>query len=225
MATLYVVATPIGNLRDMTPRALEVLRDADIVVAEDTRVSSRLLSHHGVSRPMRPYHDHNKERITPALIDELLDGKTVAVVSDAGTPGIADPAFYLVRAARAAGVTVTPIPGACAAIAALVASGLPTDRFVFENFLPPKSGKRRTALQRLASEKRTVICYESPHRLLSTLRDMAAVLGDTPVVVARELTKLHEEILRDTPARLVAHFEEHSPRGEIVLLFNTSARI
>lgn len=224
MATLFVVATPIGNLQDLTPRAVAVLRDADIVVAEDTRVSSRLLAHSGISRPLRPYHDHNKERVTPGLIRELGDGKTVAVISDAGTPGIADPAFYLVRSARAAGFTVTPIPGACAAIAALVASGLPTDRFVFQNFLPAKQGKRRTVLQQLASETRTVICYESPYRLAAALRDIATVLGDVQVVVAREITKLHEEFRRDTPDRLAEHYEKHPPRGEIVVLFNTGVR-
>lgn len=222
MATLYVVATPIGNLADLSPRAGSVISEADIVLAEDTRVSSRIMTHLDVKRSMRPYHDHNKAAVTPGILEELRHGKDVALLSDAGTPGIADPAFYLVRAAVAEGITVVPVPGPCAAIAALVGSGLPTDRFVFENFLPPKSGKRRTVLQRLTSEKRTVVFYESPHRIRSTLDDMEAVMGDVKVVIARELTKLHEEFLRGTPAQLRQHFAERTPRGEMVVLFNTT---
>lgn len=224
MSSLYIVATPIGNLTDISERATAVLRTADRIVAEDTRVSRKLLSFLQISAPLTPYHDHNKERVTPGLVEELTAGNAIALITDAGTPGIADPAFYLVRAAVAAGIGVVPIPGPCAAIAALVASGLPTDRFAFENFAPIKPNKRRKFLAGFVDEKRTVILYESPHRIVRLLRDMSDVLGDIRVVIARELTKQHEEFLRGTPHELMNHFEQRAPRGEMVVLFNPRIR-
>jgi 16S rRNA (cytidine1402-2'-O)-methyltransferase len=224
MSSLYIVATPIGNLADITERAAAVLRETDRVVAEDTRVSGRLLSALGVSAALSAYHDHNKERVTPGLIHELKGGTSIALITDAGTPGIADPAFYLVRAAVEAGIPVVPIPGPCALVAALVCSGLPTDRFAFENFAPVKPNKRRKFLAGFAGEKRTVIFYESPHRIVRLLHDMADVLGDIRVVIARELTKQHEEFLRGTPHELLRDFEQRAPRGEMVVLFNPKIR-
>jgi 16S rRNA (cytidine1402-2'-O)-methyltransferase len=218
--TLYLVATPIGNLQDASPRAAQVLREADIVLAEDTRVSRTLLAHLGIDRPLRPYHAHNEHRATAQVVQELADGRSVAVISDAGTPGIADAAFLLVREAIRRGVTVVPVPGACAAVCALVASGLPCERFVFENFLPNKSGRRQRVFAELATQTRTVIVYESPHRIVQALQDLAVVMPEVLAVVARELTKVHEEFRRGTPASLVEHFTAHPPRGEIVLLFN-----
>lgn len=224
MGTLFLVATPIGNLADVTTRAAQVLRDADAVLAEDTRVSRTLLAHLGISRPCEPYHDFNKERVTPALLARLKSGARLALITDAGTPGIADPAFNLVRSALAEGNTVTPVPGACAMVAALTASGLPTDRFVFENFMPHKSGARQRLLETFASETRTVIFYETPHRIEKVLADMHSALGNVLVVIAREMTKVHEEFLRGSPAQLLEHFKAKPPRGEMTVLFNTRVR-
>jgi 16S rRNA (cytidine1402-2'-O)-methyltransferase len=220
MSTLYIVSTPIGNLGDITDRAKRVLAEADLLFAEDTRTTRTLLAHCGINRAVASYHEHNERRIAPAIVAALTEGRSVALVSDAGTPGIADAAFLVVREALRAGVPVVPVPGACAAIAALVGSGLPADRFVFENFLPPKSGKRRTVLERLKLETRTVIVYESPHRIASTLEDMRVVLGDIQIVIGRELTKLHEEFLRGTAEQLAEHFRARPPLGEMVVLFN-----
>jgi len=220
MSTLYIVSTPIGNLGDITSRATRILREVDLAYAEDSRVTHKLLAHLGIERRVQSYHDHNKERVTPGIIESLQRGVTVAVVSDAGTPGIADPAFYLVREAIREGIPVVPVPGPSAAITALVASGLPTDRFVFENFLPPKKGKRRTMLERLLTEERTVIVYESPYRVVATLQQLDELAPRQHVVLARELTKLHEEFLRGTPRDLLEHFEKVTPRGEFVVLFN-----
>jgi 16S rRNA (cytidine1402-2'-O)-methyltransferase len=224
MATLFLVATPIGNLDDMTLRAAKVLKDAALVLAEDTRVSRTLFSHLGIATPTFAYHDFNKERVTPGIIARLKAGESMALITDAGTPGIADPAFNLVRAAIAEGITVTPVPGACAFITALVGSGLPTDRFLFENFLPHKSGARLRVLETLRDERRTVIFYETPHRIAKVLEEMRQVLGDVLVVIGRELTKLHEEFLRGTPEELLAHFAAKPPRGEMTVLFNTRVR-
>ncbi|MBD3393847.1 MAG: 16S rRNA (cytidine(1402)-2'-O)-methyltransferase [Chitinivibrionales bacterium] len=218
---LYLVATPIGNLGDMTGRAQKVLSDADVVLCEDTRVSRKLLQHIGVDTPLSVYHDFNKEKVTPRLVERLAAGERLALITDAGTPGIADPAFYLVREAIRAGIQVVPVPGASAVTAALTASGLPCDRFVFENFLPPKSARRRRVLETFKHEKRTVVFYESPHRIEKVLADMRDVLGDVTVVIARELTKIHEEFLRGTPPELLAHFEKKMPRGEMVVMLNT----
>jgi 16S rRNA (cytidine1402-2'-O)-methyltransferase len=221
MGSLYIVATPIGNLEDITVRAQKVLASVDYILAEDTRVSVNLLNHIGVVKPMKPYHDFNKERVTPAIMNDLKDGKSIAIISDAGTPGIADPAFNLVRAALQEHIPVIPIAGPCALIAALCASGMPTDRFIFENFLPPNTSRRKKILQSFTTEKRTVIFYESPHRIIKVLADMQEVFGDIQIVIARELTKIYEEFLRGTPQQLHDHFLKAKPRGEMIVLFNT----
>lgn len=220
MGTLYIVATPIGNLDDMTVRAQKVLSSVDIILAEDTRISKRLLEHYGLVKQMRSYHDFNKEKITPSIIADLQNETDYAIITDAGTPGIADPAFFLVRAAIAENIPVIPLPGPTAFVPALVASGLPPDRFIFENFLPSNSTKRRKIFQSFLEEKRTVIFYESPHRIEKVLKEMDEVLGPVAVVIARELTKIYEEFLRGTPRELHTHFETKKPRGEMVVLFN-----
>jgi 16S rRNA (cytidine1402-2'-O)-methyltransferase len=220
MGTLYLVSTPIGNLGDISARAAQVLGESSLVLAEDTRVSRTLLAHLGVSTPAEPYHDFNKERVTPGIIARLKAGESMALVTDAGTPGIADPAFNLVRAAIAENIPVVPIPGACAMITALVGSGLPTDRFVFENFLPHKSGARRRLLESYKNETRTVVLYETPHRIEKVLEEMREIMGDVLIVIGRELTKMHEEFLRGTAAELLEHFRKKPPRGEMVVLFN-----
>lgn len=220
MSSLYIVATPIGNLEDMTLRAQHVLSSVAVILAEDTRVSKRLLSHYAITTPVKSYHDFNKEKITPSIINALHNGQTHALITDAGTPGIADPAFYLVRTARAETIPVIPVPGPTALIAALVVSGLPTDRFVFENFLPVKSGKRKKLLETFIEEKRTVIFYETPHRIIAVLKQIDEVFGTVNVVIARELTKIHEEFLQGSPQYLLEHFQSKPPRGEMVVLFN-----
>jgi 16S rRNA (cytidine1402-2'-O)-methyltransferase len=221
MGTLYIVATPIGNLDDISIRAKSILSKVGTVLAEDTRQSRILLDHIGASPSVVSYHDFNKEKVTPRLIESLKAGVDMAIICDAGTPGIADEAFFLVRAAVRENVPVVPIPGACAIIAALVASGLPTDRFVFENFLPVKSGRRRTFIESLKNEPRTVIFYESPYRIVKVLAEMDEVLGRVSVAIGREITKLHEEFLRGTPKMLHDHFMKNRPRGEFVVLVNT----
>jgi len=221
---LYIVSTPIGNLSDITVRASKILAECGLVLAEDTRTSQKLLNHLGISVQTRAYHDFNKEKVTPSIIELLKDGTDIAQITDAGTPGIADPAFYLVRAAIAARIAVVPVPGPSAFLTALVASGLPTDRFIFENFLPNKSSQRRKLFESLKDEPRTVIFYETPHRIVKTLEDIKAVLGDVKVVIARELTKIHEEFLRGTSEELSAHFEQKPPKGEMVVMFNIRIR-
>ena len=218
---LYIVATPIGNLDDITVRARNVLASVDHILAEDTRVSRVLLTHCGIDVPVMPYHDFNKEKVTPGIMKMLKDGQKIALISDAGTPGVADPAFNLVRECIRADIKVTPIPGACALITALVGSGLPTDRFVFENFLAPKSVRRKTFFTAMLEEPRTVIFYETPHRILSVLKDMNDIMPEVQVVIGRELTKMFEEFLRGTPQELLAHFEKAKPRGEMVVMFNS----
>ena len=221
MGTLYLVSTPIGNLGDISTRAAQVLREVSVILTEDTRVSRTLLTHLGIAAPTEPYHDFNKERVTPGIIARLKDGQSMALITDAGTPGIADPAFNLVRAAIAENIPVVPVPGACAMITALVGSGLPTDRFVFENFLPHKSGARRRLLESYKSEPRTVILYETPHRIVKVLEEMQEILGGVHIVIGRELTKMHEEFLRGTARELIEHFKKKPPRGEMVVMFNT----
>src|SRR5712692_10516305 len=189
---LYLVATPIGNLRDITVRALEVLAAADLIACEDTRVTRKLLDHYGIATPLTPYHDHNAAQARPKLLARLAAGAALALVSDAGTPLISDPGFKLVRKAAAAGIPVTAVPGASALLAALTVAGLPTDRFLFVGFLPAKSAARRRALREIASVKASLVLYETAPRLGPALEDMAAMLGDRPAAVARELTKLHE---------------------------------
>ena len=219
--TLFIVATPIGNLGDLTPRALEVLRSVAAICAEDTRRSGQLLAHFGVSTPLVALHEHNEDALAQRVVDRLLAGESLALVSDAGTPLVSDPGFRLVRAARAAGVRVSPLPGACAAIAALSVAGLPSDRFAFEGFLPAKASARRDQLQRLADEARTLVFYESSHRIAESLADMRAAFGDDrPAVLARELTKLFETVLDGTLADLQARVDadENQRKGEFVVM-------
>jgi 16S rRNA (cytidine1402-2'-O)-methyltransferase len=216
---LYVVATPIGNLRDITLRALDVLRDADLVLCEDTRVTLKLLERHNLSPKLAAYHDHNAASVRPRVLEELAKGSAVALVSDAGTPLISDPGFKLVEAAIEAGHLVFPIPGASAALAALVSAGLPSDRFFFEGFLPPKSGARRTRLAELRAIPATLIFYESGPRLAESLADMFATLGARNAAVCRELTKAFEEVRRGSLAELAGHYEKAGPpKGEIVVV-------
>jgi 16S rRNA (cytidine1402-2'-O)-methyltransferase len=218
-AGLYVVATPIGNLRDVTFRALSVLAAAQAVLAEDTRVTKRLLAHYGITTPLVTYNEHSNEAVRERMIHRLRDGQALALVSDAGTPLVSDPGYKLVQAAIAEGLPVTPIPGPSAVLTALVVSGLPTDRFFFEGFLPPKSAARRTRLQAIAGIPGTLILYEAPHRLPEMLADAAEVLGPRPAVMARELTKLFETVRRGTLPELAQHFgQEGPPKGEIVVL-------
>jgi 16S rRNA (cytidine1402-2'-O)-methyltransferase len=216
---LYVVATPIGNLRDVTFRALATLAAADAVLAEDTRVTKRLLAHYGITTPLVTYNEHSNEAVRERMVHRLREGQALALVSDAGTPLVSDPGYRLVQAAIEAGLPVTPIPGPSAVLTALVVAGLPTDRFFFEGFLPPKSAARRARLQEIASIPGTLILYEAPHRLPEMLADAAAVLGPRPAVMARELTKLFETVRRGSLAELARQFaQEGPPKGEIVVL-------
>ena len=221
---LYLVPTPIGNLEDITLRALRILREADLVACEDTRTSGTLLSHYDIDTPTTSYHEHNEHRKAPRLVKRLQAGHTLALITDAGTPGISDPGFLLARAAREAGVHVEALPGATALVPALVASALPAHRFAFEGFLPKKKG-RQSRLQALAGEERTMIFYESPHRLLRTLAELADAFGaERPAAVARELTKRYEEIRRGTLSELRSYFSEKDKvRGEIVVLVGGAA--
>jgi 16S rRNA (cytidine1402-2'-O)-methyltransferase len=222
---LYLVATPIGNLEDITLRALRVLRQADRIACEDTRQTQKLLNHFEIKTPTVSYHMHNEGSRTEELIAELKQGARIAVVSDAGTPGIADPGSQIVTAAIAAGIDVFPIPGSNAAISALIAGGLSTERCTFHGFLPAKAGQRKTAIEQLPRGDTTHIFYEAPHRIMETLADIAAVFGETqPVVVARELTKLHEEFLRGSAGSVLKQLKDRpSVRGEIVLMFALAA--
>ena len=221
---LYLVATPIGHLRDITLRALDVLAKADVIAAEDTRVTARLLARYGISKAMTPYHEHNAAKAAPVLLRRLQAGEVVALVSDAGTPLVSDPGYRLVQAAIAAGVPVVPIPGASSTLAALTASGLPTDRFLFAGFLPAKGGQRRSAIQALAGVEATLVLLEAPTRLAASLADLAEILGPRPAAVARELTKLHEEVARGTLAELAQRYgEAGAPKGEITLVIGPGA--
>lgn len=217
MGTLYLVATPIGNLEDITMRALRVLREVRLIAAEDTRHTRKLLTHFSIATPLISYHEHSPQARRHALLAALSEGD-VALVSDAGTPAISDPGQDLVREALAAGFPVVPVPGAVAAISALIASGLPTDTFTFLGFLPRKPAERRAILERVRAEPRTLILYEAPHRLHALLDDLLAVLGDRQMVAARELTKLHEEWLRGTISSIRAHYTTANPRGEYTLV-------
>ena len=215
---LCVVATPIGNLQDISLRAIAELRSADLIACEDTRHSSILLKAHNITTPTTSYHSYSSRAKGERLIDALRTGKRIALISDAGLPGISDPGTALIQDAIEAQIPVTVVPGATAALAALVLSGFPTDRFAFEGFLPVKPGARRTKLESLREEARTVTVYESPHRLLKTLADIEAVFGDTLISVSRELTKHFEETRRGPVSQLRAHFETHAPRGEFVIV-------
>jgi len=216
--TLYLVATPIGNLGDFSPRGVETLQAADFIAAEDTRVSVKLLNHFGVKKPLVSYHEHNRAAAGQAILVRLLAGESCALVTDAGTPAISDPGEGLVRLCGENGVTVEAIPGCCAAICALAVSGLPTGRFTFEGFLSANKKERRTALLKLKNEERTMVFHEAPHKLRATLADMAEILGDRPAALCRELTKLHEETLRTTLLQAVELYREKEPRGEYVLV-------
>ena len=219
MGILYIVPTPVGNLEDITLRALKVLREADLILAEDTRTSGLLLKHFDIKRPLQSYHKFNEHKAVNALVERLKGGETMALISDAGTPGISDPGFLLARECVRQGVEVQCLPGATALVPALVASGLPCDRFVFEGFLPQKKG-RQTRLRELAAEQRTVVIYESPYRVLKTLTQMAEVMGaDRPVAVCREISKVHEQVVRGTMAEAIAYFTANEPRGEFVIVF------
>jgi 16S rRNA (cytidine1402-2'-O)-methyltransferase len=215
---LYIVATPIGNLEDMTFRAVRVLKEVDLIAAEDTRHSRKLLNHFGINTPLTSYYDHNQLLKGPQLIEQLLQGKNIALISDAGTPCISDPGFRLVQDAVAANIKVVPIPGACAAITALSASGLPSDSFFFAGFPPARQARRRSFLADLAALPGTLILYEAPHRLSETLSDLAVILGDRQVVVARELTKFYEELLSGTAGQLADAVRDGKERGEVVIL-------
>lgn len=215
---LYVVATPIGNLADITLRALRVLGEVQIVAAEDTRTTRKLLSNHGINTPLVSYHEHNENVRTPELLERMKNGESVAIVSEAGTPSISDPGYRLVREAIGAGIVVEPVPGASAVLAAVVVSGLPSDSFVFEGFLPRRSGERRRRLEELKAERRTLVFFEAPHRVDRSLADMADVLGDRDVALCRELTKLHEEVRRATLGELASSIQKAPVKGEIVLV-------
>ena len=218
MGMLYVVPTPVGNMEDMTLRAIRILKEADLVLAEDTRTSGILLKHYDIKNHLMSHHKFNEHSSSAAIVERLKAGQTIALISDAGTPGISDPGFFLVREAVNAGITVQTLPGATAFVPALVSSGLPDDRFCFEGFLPQKKG-RQTRLESLRDEPRTMIFYESPYRLVKTLQQFADIFGDDRrASVCREISKVHEESCRGTLAELIAHFSEKAPKGEIVIV-------
>ena len=218
MGILYIVPTPVGNMEDMTFRAIRVLKEVDLVLAEDTRTSGILLKHYEIRNQLMSHHKFNEHGTSAGIVSRLLAGENVALISDAGTPGISDPGFFLVREAVRAGVEVQCLPGATAFVPALVASGLPCDRFVFEGFLPQKKG-RQTRLESLRDEQRTMVFYESPYRLVKTLQQLAEVFGsDRQVSVCREISKVHEESVRGSLDEVIVHFKEKEPKGEIVIV-------
>lgn len=218
MGTLYVVATPIGNLGDLTLRALETLKSVDLIVCEDTRQAKKLLDHFEIKKPLESLHEHNEVGKTPKLIEILKNDQDLALVSDAGTPLLSDPGFRLVQAAIKAGIKVVPIPGPSAITAALSVSGLPLDQFVYVGFLPQKQGQRRNFLEVLKNEERTIVVFESPNRLVFSLQDILEILGDRPICVAREMTKIHEEFFRGKVSQAIARFENSRVKGEITLV-------
>lgn len=218
MGKLFIVPTPVGNLSDMTPRAVETLRNVSLILAEDTRTSAPLMTHFGITTPMVSHHKYNEHATIGSLISRLEAGEEIALISDAGTPGISDPGFLLSRECRNAGIEVETLPGPTAFVPALVNSGLPCDRFVFEGFLPPKKG-RRTRLERLAEDDRTFVVYESPLKLMKTLADLAEVCGpDRPASVSREISKKFDETVRGTLQEIISHFTMNTPRGEFVII-------
>jgi 16S rRNA (cytidine1402-2'-O)-methyltransferase len=225
MGTLYIVPTPVGNMEDMTLRAIRILKEADLVLAEDTRTSGLLLKHFEIKNRLMAHHKFNEHGTAAGIVERLKAGETIALVSDAGTPGISDPGFFLAREAAAAGITVQTLPGATACIPAIVSSGLPCDRFCFEGFLPQKKG-RQTHLLSLQEETRTMVFYESPYRLLKTLQQFAEVFGEErQVSVAREISKIHEEHVRGTLKEVIVHFTETAPRGEIVIVLAGAEKV
>jgi len=214
---LYIVATPIGNLEDISFRAIRILKESSLIAAEDTRQTKKLLNHYNITTSTLSYYEHNRFTRIPQIVNHLNTGKDVAVVTDAGTPGISDPAYKLIRAAIETNARVEAIPGPSASITALVASGLPTDRFIFEGFLPHKKG-RKGKLERLASIDATIIIYESPKRIQRTLKDILEYIGNRPAVIGRELTKMHEELIRGKVSELLSYFNQNTPRGEFVIM-------
>lgn len=225
MHTLYIVATPIGNLEDITYRAVRILKEVPLILAEDTRHSRLLLDHYDIHTKTESYHDFNKEEVTPKYVNYLKDSGDIAIISDAGTPGIADPAFNLVRECVREGIEVRSVPGACAMINALVSSGLPTDRFRFENFSPKKSAQRLHLLEKLkTTADSTLIFYASPHNLVKFIDEIRQVFGEIPVALMRELTKKFEERLVGTPTELLEHYKNREPKGEFVLLFHPQGK-
>lgn len=222
--TLYLCATPIGNLEDMTFRAVRVLQEVDLIAAEDTRNSVKLLNHFDIHTPMTSYHEYNKYDKGKKLTAKLREGKDIALITDAGTPGISDPGEELVRMCRDAGITVTAVPGAAACITALTISGLPTRRFAFEAFLPTDKKDREAVLEALEKEQRTIVMYEAPHRLVKTLKLLSERLGDRPVSVCRELTKRHEAVYESTLAKAAEYYEKNTPKGECVLVIGGISR-
>jgi 16S rRNA (cytidine1402-2'-O)-methyltransferase len=222
--TLYIVATPIGNLEDITLRAIRVLKEADLVAAEDTRHSRHLLDRYQIETQLTSYHDHNKEEKAPILVARLLEGKSVALVSDAGTPGISDPGYFLINLAIAQKIPVVPLPGATAAIAALSVSGMPTDRFVFEGFLPAKHLARLKRLKELSTEERTIVFYEAPHKIIRAIEDMLQALGDRRAVITRELTKIHEETIRGTLSECLKRLQEGTIKGEFAVIVHGATK-
>ncbi|GAA0750842.1 16S rRNA (cytidine(1402)-2'-O)-methyltransferase [Psychroflexus lacisalsi] len=218
MSKLILVPTPIGNLADMTYRAVEVLKSVDVILAEDTRVSGILLKHYGIETPMQSYHMHNEHGMTDSVVKQIKNGREMAIITDAGTPGISDPGFLLVRACVAQDIKIECLPGATAFVPALVNSGLPNDKFVFEGFLPAKKGRQKR-LKALAEEDRTIIFYESPYKIPKTLQQLVEHFGaDRQVSISREISKLYEETIRGTLAEVIAHFEEKKPKGEFVIV-------
>jgi 16S rRNA (cytidine1402-2'-O)-methyltransferase len=218
IGTLYIVATPIGNLEDITLRALRILKEADLIAAEDTRHTQKLLNKYDIHTSLTSYHDHNKAEKAPVLVSRMLEGKSIALVSDAGTPGISDPGYFLIKLAVDQHVPVVTIPGATAAIAALSISGLPTDSFVFEGFLPSRHTARVKRLGELQKEQRTLVVYEAPHRIRQTIGDLLNVLGDRKAVVTRELTKVHEEVIRGTLSGIQGHLAKGTSKGEFTVI-------
>ncbi len=221
--TLYIVATPIGNLEDITHRAVRILREADLIACEDTRHTAKLLAHYGIEKPTVSYHEHNEAARAEELVGKLKEGLKVAQVSDAGMPGISDPGYRLIKLAIEQGIQVVPVPGPSAVIAALAASGLPTDSFQFLGFLPARSGERRTLLESLRVAQQTIVLYEAPHRLVEAMREIVEILGAVPVVVARELTKVHEEFIRSSAAEVLSALQQREVKGEITLVIGKSA--
>ena len=220
--TLYIISTPIGNLEDISFRAVRILGEVDCIAAEDTRRARILLNHYHIKNQLTSYFEHNEKTKTMTLVDLLKAGKNVALISDAGTPAIADPGYRVIAEAIKHEIPIVPIPGACAAITALSVSGLPVHRFAFEGFLPPKTGKRKTLFKKLVEEERTLIFYESPYRICAALKDMIEILGDRKAVFAREITKLHEEILRGKLTKILEILENRKIKGEITLLVEGS---
>jgi len=217
LGSIYVVSTPIGNLADISLRAIDILKTVDLIACEDTRQTAKILNHYKIKTKMTPYHDHNKEYKTSSLIDLIKNGNSIALVSDAGTPGISDPGFYLIREAIKNDINISPIPGPSALTAAALASGMEIDRFLFEGYLPRKKGRLKR-LKELAAYKVTIVIFEGPHRVLRSLRDLRDTLGDRKAAIGRELTKVHEEFIRGNLSDLIANFSERKPKGEFVII-------